>query len=505
MSKVKEGIILYNVGNDKHVNIPEEKNGFPVTELGDSALRDKKNLISASFPSSIVKGNIHLFENCPNVKSVDFSQVKCSFEDFFDIERLKGEAHRKSPVFSDEYYVDDEYSVQSYIEKNHSYFESSTPKYIIVPLHWEKAIERNFDVLGIDPYRTKIYIGDRDHESKISKSSIIINDMRCKKTENGLEVIDTYINDPFKDPFEIPSELDGLSISSMRVDTCGAKTVVLPDSPSAKIHITFERNNANDVDKIVIPASKAEHVKIVDHTTILPTNYNPIIVDDIKDNFNPYQTKIYIRDENGEEHIHPLSANLGQNDNYRYRIEDGEVKLTSYIGKSKDVVIPCKINGMPVTEVLSGTFDKFAETHPDSIVFPKSIKVIHSNAVSYSHGFNSLKSITICNPNVVIEENAISPDKDMWGKPIDPVREGHLPKEWAVNRDDIAKQLGLIGNGWQTRTFYDVEPVKMQAFVSANASRDADNNVIAMAAERASTSQTPATSKTHANKNKIKK
>lgn len=31
MSKIKEGIILYNVGNDEHVNIPEEKNGFPVT------------------------------------------------------------------------------------------------------------------------------------------------------------------------------------------------------------------------------------------------------------------------------------------------------------------------------------------------------------------------------------------------------------------------------------------------------------------------------------------
>lgn len=116
--------------------------------------------------------------------------------------------------------------------------------------------------------------------------------------------------------------------------------------------------------------------------------------------------------------------------------------------------------------------------------------------------------VRICNPNVVIEENAISPDKDMWGKPIDPVSEGHLPKEWAypnksVNRDDIAKQLGLIGNGWQTKTFYDVEPVKMQAFVSANASRDADNNVIAMAAKSASTPQTPATSKTHANQNKI--
>jgi len=83
---------------------------------------------------------------------------------------------------------------------------------------------------------------------------------------------------------------------------------------------------------------------------------------------------------------------------FEYRIFDGTITITGYIGSGGAVDIPAEINGYPVTKIEGYVFRSVAETLT-SLNFPASIAKIDAGAIPY--GMN-LMSLTIHNPQAVI-------------------------------------------------------------------------------------------------------
>lgn len=75
-------------------------------------------------------------------------------------------------------------------------------------------------------------------------------------------------------------------------------------------------------------------------------------------------------------------------DSFQYTEKDGEITIKKYIGTDKDVVIPCKIKGKPVTSIHMNNV--FSLSGIESVVIPGSI-----TKVSGFINCTSLKSVTI--------------------------------------------------------------------------------------------------------------
>ncbi|GHV79949.1 hypothetical protein AGMMS49944_17400 [Spirochaetia bacterium] len=85
---------------------------------------------------------------------------------------------------------------------------------------------------------------------------------------------------------------------------------------------------------------------------------------------------------------------FGQSESDFYtEINNGTITITGYKGTNKDVVIPEKINGLPVVAIGYGAF---IEKHLTSVVIPNSVITIGGGAFRY----NQLTSVII--PNSVI-------------------------------------------------------------------------------------------------------
>jgi len=77
---------------------------------------------------------------------------------------------------------------------------------------------------------------------------------------------------------------------------------------------------------------------------------------------------------------------------FLYREKNGEISIFKYRGESTDVVIPDKINGLPVTSVGQYAFENMLLT---SVKFPDSVKTIEKNAFAK----NNLQNLII--PNTI--------------------------------------------------------------------------------------------------------
>lgn len=73
---------------------------------------------------------------------------------------------------------------------------------------------------------------------------------------------------------------------------------------------------------------------------------------------------------------------FGQNTgDFIYRIDNGSITITGYNGSEKDINIPEKINGLPVTAIGDEAFFRKKLT---SITFPNTITYIGNRAFSYN-------------------------------------------------------------------------------------------------------------------------
>jgi hypothetical protein len=89
---------------------------------------------------------------------------------------------------------------------------------------------------------------------------------------------------------------------------------------------------------------------------------------------------------------------------FNYRIEHNGVVITKYKGTKTDVIIPEKIEGLPIVEI--GLY-AFAKSQLTSVIIPNSVKVISAHAFS----FNDLTNITIPNSVATICDNAFAGNK----------------------------------------------------------------------------------------------
>lgn len=86
--------------------------------------------------------------------------------------------------------------------------------------------------------------------------------------------------------------------------------------------------------------------------------------------------------------------------NFKYTLDNGQVTITGYTGKSLDVEIPSNIEGFPVTDIGEGAFQN---TYVRSVVVPSSVRRIDWFAFS---GCTCLESITLPSSVLSIEYGA---------------------------------------------------------------------------------------------------
>ncbi|MBR7032924.1 MAG: leucine-rich repeat domain-containing protein, partial [Clostridia bacterium] len=98
----------------------------------------------------------------------------------------------------------------------------------------------------------------------------------------------------------------------------------------------------------------------------------------------------------------PVTANAGDNEDWEYYIEDGEVTITGYNGSDTDVTIPSEIDGYPVTEIGDWAFEYCSLT---SVTIPDSVMRIGEGAF---WGCDSLESVTIPDSVTNIDDEALS-------------------------------------------------------------------------------------------------
>lgn len=67
-------IITKYIGEDSEVVIPEEINKIPITEIGDNAFKENKNIEKLTIPSSITTIGKYAFYGCTSIKTIEFSQ-----------------------------------------------------------------------------------------------------------------------------------------------------------------------------------------------------------------------------------------------------------------------------------------------------------------------------------------------------------------------------------------------------------------------------------------------
>lgn len=99
-------------------------------------------------------------------------------------------------------------------------------------------------------------------------------------------------------------------------------------------------------------------------------------------------------------------AQLIENGEWKYEIVGDHVELAHYLGKSKEVVIPQKIEGMPVTIIRSDAF-LYLDVRLTRVVIPDGIEKIGA----WAFANNLLTSITLPDSVTVIGDAAFSRNK----------------------------------------------------------------------------------------------
>ncbi len=89
--------------------------------------------------------------------------------------------------------------------------------------------------------------------------------------------------------------------------------------------------------------------------------------------------------------IHASAETLQEGD-FKYTVLDGKVEIVDYVGNTKNVEIPSKLNGMPVSSIGENAFYNNPLT---SVIIPNGVTKIGTNAFR----FNKLTSVII--PNTV--------------------------------------------------------------------------------------------------------
>jgi hypothetical protein len=85
---------------------------------------------------------------------------------------------------------------------------------------------------------------------------------------------------------------------------------------------------------------------------------------------------------------------FGQNiRDFRYRENNRKMTITGYIGRVRDVVIPERINGLPVVAIGEDAFNIAPKTYITSVVIPNSVETIGN----YAFYKNQLTSVTLPN------------------------------------------------------------------------------------------------------------
>lgn len=131
---------------------------------------------------------------------------------------------------------------------------------------------------------------------------------------------------------------------------------------------------------------------------------------------------------------------------FTYTINNGEVTITNYKGKSKEVEIPETINDYPVTNIGQSAFYE-SSTFVTSIKIPNSVTNIEANAFS---GCKSLTNISLSDNLTCIENGTFTGCTSLTGITI--------PASVASIKDDAFSQCpeGLLSiNVHPSNQFYD--------------------------------------------------
>ena len=98
----------------------------------------------------------------------------------------------------------------------------------------------------------------------------------------------------------------------------------------------------------------------------------------------PQNNNIYNNEEN-----RPATETLSSNSDYKYKVENGFITISAYIGNSKTVIIPSTINGMKVTGIGE---EAFKNCTAERIIIPDTVTHIEWFAF---HSCRDLCEITI--------------------------------------------------------------------------------------------------------------
>lgn len=118
-------------------------------------------------------------------------------------------------------------------------------------------------------------------------------------------------------------------------------------------------------------------------------------------------------------------------EDFTYEFEDGNVTITGYTGKDREVVIPDVIGDRPVTAIGVKAFESYDFT---SITIPKTVTIIDTNA------FNN------CN---LLEEINFQGELQQCGEHFQSTSEAFASTKWYENQDEGVLYLGSTAIGYK--------------------------------------------------------
>ncbi len=125
-------------------------------------------------------------------------------------------------------------------------------------------------------------------------------------------------------------------------------------------------------------------------------------IESLEQNVEALQAMVKASNKHPElnEQAKPIPEKTSSQSEFEYSIQDSEITITAYTGRSTDITIPSNIDGMPVTKIGQSAFEsKFVE----SIIISSGVKTIDWFAF---HGCTSLKSITVPSSVLSVEYGA---------------------------------------------------------------------------------------------------
>ncbi|MBQ3003248.1 MAG: leucine-rich repeat protein, partial [Clostridia bacterium] len=184
----------------------------------------------------------------------------------------------------------------------------------------------------------------------------------------------------------IPAEIGGMPVVAIEARAFAnlyeVTSIVIPDSVCLIGHGAFA--DCTSLTEITIPASvEFMHTEVFCNDTALQNIYCEAT--EQPDTWDRYWTT-------------GCDANIwfdgvltqGVSGDYRITVEDGEVRITDYLGSAAEIVIPSELGGMPVTSIGYSAFSNSDEA--TSITIPDSVTEIASYAFAWCY---ALTEITI--------------------------------------------------------------------------------------------------------------